>query len=63
MVCEILMGIIIMPCYKDYLINSDIFKNSIKSIMILYAYENINSFIHQDPINLIKSQKYYYLIL
>ena len=52
-----------MPCYKDYLINSDIFKNSIKSIMILYAYENINSFIHQDPINIIKSQKYYYLIL
>ena len=30
--CEILMGIIIMPTYKYYWINDNIFKNSIRSI-------------------------------
>ena len=63
-----------MPSYKDYWINDNIFKNSIRSIMTLYSYENINSFIHPEPVNLkgnnkilnsikiiiFKSQKYYY---
>ena len=55
--CEILMGIIKMPSYKDYWENDDIFKNSNKSIMSLYMYENINTFIHPEDANLKESNK------
>jgi len=46
------MGIIIMPSYKDYWANDNIFKKSIRIIMNLYTNENINSFIHPEPVNL-----------
>ena len=63
-----------MPSYKNFWINDNIFKISIRSIMTLYIYENINSFIHPEPVNLkgkdkilnsiktiiFKSQKYNY---